>query len=184
MLTDYEITKRYQEKQTAKGLCVNGCGRKLKTSRHCSECAEKASKNTISRRNEQRLKFINQGLCSEGCGRPLVLKWTCRQCADKINRYSRQCRLNNIDKYKKVALKGSHHRRFGGLREQVIERDNKSCQICGYSSSIVVHHINENPKDNRIENLITICRICHTVVERMNRTRPNLLHLFPWFKTS
>lgn len=54
--------------------------------------------------------------------------------------------------------------RFGGLRRSVMERDNFSCQDCGGEYpyvKIVVHHIDFNPKNNTMDNLIVLCRACH-----------------------
>ena len=35
------------------------------------------------------------------------------------------------------------------------------CESCGKTEYLHVHHINENWKDNRLENLITLCIGCH-----------------------
>lgn len=72
-------------------------------------------------------------------------------------------------KWKKTALK-------------IRERDNWECQICGmtqeehlekYFRSLNVHHINPRkiePKNAYDEdNLITLCRVCHSVEERKNQ---------------
>lgn len=36
------------------------------------------------------------------------------------------------------------------------------CEICGYTDSVELHHINGNPLDNRIENLQILCPNCHS----------------------
>jgi len=43
---------------------------------------------------------------------------------------------------------------------KVIERD-KVCKICGKKGE-VIHHIDYNRKNNQIENLILLCRSCHS----------------------
>ena len=133
-------------------------------------------------RKEQRKQFIKQGLCSNGCGRKLILKWFCRECADKINQYARNCRNNKIEIYRERAKIRNWKNRFGGMRAKVIERDKHSCQICGYYHKIRIHHIDENNKNNSLDNLIVLCIICHAVIERINKNKPNLHKLFPWFK--
>lgn len=35
------------------------------------------------------------------------------------------------------------------------------CEICGASSRLSVHHCDENPKNNRADNLQTLCLTCH-----------------------
>lgn len=53
-----------------------------------------------------------------------------------------------------------HH---GRLRKYIIKAN---CEVCAKSGALIIHHINgegwgvEKP-DNRIENLITLCRSCH-----------------------
>lgn len=39
------------------------------------------------------------------------------------------------------------------------------CEICGYTDSVELHHINGNPLDNRIENLQILCPNCHSKTE-------------------
>jgi hypothetical protein len=42
-------------------------------------------------------------------------------------------------------------------------------------SSIIIHHIDEDPSNNRADNLIALCRTCHAVHHK-SATTP-----FPWF---
>lgn len=35
------------------------------------------------------------------------------------------------------------------------------CEMCGSNKFLLVHHINHNRQDNRIENLQTLCKKCH-----------------------
>lgn len=57
-------------------------------------------------------------------------------------------------------------RDFGGLRTPVLERDGFRCTRCGSDFQLSVHHVNrrgrgsESP-DNRMDNLVTLCRRCH-----------------------
>lgn len=53
------------------------------------------------------------------------------------------------------------------LREQIRDRDNRECQYCGVYESeldrkLEVHHINYDKMDDRKENLIALCKSCHT----------------------
>ena len=71
-----------------------------------------------------------------------------------------------------------HYRRRAKLRtdsgftqsckNKVKSRDNFKCQECGRRSSrfgyykgLDVHHIDGNPTNNCLDNLITLCRSCH-----------------------
>ena len=48
------------------------------------------------------------------------------------------------------------------LRRSIRERDHYCCRICGKEPAIHVHHINYDKKNCNSENLITLCRNCHT----------------------
>lgn len=36
-----------------------------------------------------------------------------------------------------------------------------ACNVCGTSEDLVVHHINGDREDDRLENLVPLCRECH-----------------------
>jgi DEAD/DEAH box helicase domain-containing protein len=66
------------------------------------------------------------------------------------------------------------------IREKVIKRDKKRCQICGSTFShtqLHVHHIKpfrsfkSLSKANRINNLISLCKRCHRLAENNIRTK-------------
>lgn len=66
--------------------------------------------------------------------------------------------------------------RFGGNRLKVIKRDGNRCVVCGTGLNLIVHHIDNKGRhlgdsvklitkyNNRMENLITLCNICHNKV--------------------
>ncbi len=81
---------------------------------------------------------------------------------------------------------------FRLMRPLIYERDGSQCRACGapdqpfpvtragkttMRTSLVVHHLNERPEDNRPQNLILICKTCHAVHHK-SATTP-----FPWFAT-
>ena len=52
------------------------------------------------------------------------------------------------------------------LKEQVRFRDKYKCQICGCSQlengkQLDVHHIDYNKRNNKLNNLVALCHICH-----------------------
>lgn len=76
--------------------------------------------------------------------------------------------LNNLKwKRYKCAMCTYKERYFGGLYWRVLERDNYTCRLCGKKLEVNkqrqhnVHHINHNPKDNRMDNLELLCINCH-----------------------
>lgn len=50
-------------------------------------------------------------------------------------------------------------------RLEILERDNYTCQYCGYRSEKyqIAHHIDGNPENNEDENLTTICQMCNLI---------------------
>jgi len=51
------------------------------------------------------------------------------------------------------------------LKEQIRKRDNYICQYCNIKQSrknFPIHHIDYNKKNNKPENLITLCGKCHS----------------------
>lgn len=108
----------------------------------------------------------------------MAKNWNCIDCNELIwNRYLR-C--------KSCASKGKNNPNFG---KGLFEKDNpnwrggvsknpyttrfkrtlrpivrdifKTCQYCATNENLEVHHIDENPKNNSLENLITTCHRCN-----------------------
>jgi len=46
------------------------------------------------------------------------------------------------------------------------------CDICGRDNKLVAHHINQNRKDNRIENLALLCWGCHLQLHKFQQFTP------------
>lgn len=62
---------------------------------------------------------------------------------------------------------GIPQREWMKLAEQVRARDNDVCQYCGKCFARDVHHLipYSRTQDNSLENLITLCKSCHRIVE-------------------
>lgn len=52
------------------------------------------------------------------------------------------------------------------IRAAIIERDGGACLRCAERDRLQVHHRNRDPRDNRPENLQTLCRYCHIKAHR------------------
>jgi len=61
------------------------------------------------------------------------------------------------------------------LRDEVLERDNYRCTICGGKENLDVHHIKPKRKDGQdvLENLVTLCEKCHVAQGGYGRPRKN-----------
>jgi len=67
-------------------------------------------------------------------------------------------------------------RRYGGKHNDVLIRDNYTCQICGSRENIIVHH-KKGLKSNNLKDLITLCRICHYLVHNNKENKKNIFIL-------
>ncbi|MDJ0796020.1 MAG: HNH endonuclease [Calothrix sp. MO_167.B12] len=52
------------------------------------------------------------------------------------------------------------------IRQEVLERDNRQCQVCGKEHSAQVHHIIPRSQGgtNELSNLIVLCGRCHMLI--------------------
>jgi len=88
---------------------------------------------------------------------------TCKVCGGKFCSDSRSKRIHA--KCKTPKRKGH----IGlDLEHTIKARDKMTCQECGITgiNDFEVHHINENWKDNRTNNLILLCRKCHRAAHK------------------
>lgn len=58
------------------------------------------------------------------------------------------------------------------LREDIRERDNRKCVLCGISESdlkskLDVHHIDSNKNNLDKRNLVSLCRVCHSSIRNL-----------------
>ena len=104
-----------------------------------------------------------------------LLKRSRERYQENKERYSVATKLwqmRNAEKVKVYKQKNKDAIRFGGNRKIVLKRDSNSCQVCGKTDKLVIHHLDETENrkkmnaNNNIDNLITLCRGCHIKVHR------------------
>lgn len=121
------------------------------------------------------VRHMSHGLCEN-----------CYYKSDIFKEMQSASRIRNIDKWREKQNKYSKQysqrpeviarnreredrKKYGGNREKTIERDNFRCKECGMTREdsqknlgrdLYVYHIGST-KDNRLENLKTVCQKCH-----------------------
>lgn len=70
-------------------------------------------------------------------------------------------------------------------RRKCLREKGSACYICGEKENIDVHHIDGNRTNDRLKNLIPVCRYCHIGI---HEARENYQHwhskLLPWYTSS
>jgi len=81
-------------------------------------------------------------------------------------------RLKGVE-YRKVVREEAEKRLYGKVKENkrtvISEKDkeiifkkfNKECVICSRKEELHIHHKDHNPSNNRMDNLIVLCGVCH-----------------------
>ena len=123
---------------------------------YCHSCRE--YRNALSRnRYKERRSHNLCGTCGKAASGAL-----CDHCRAKNTRWQK----------KRIAR---------SLRTLVLERDNNSCRLCGDKGlRLIAHHRNgahvrtdiealQNHPDNAMDNLITLCRKCHSDLTHLSR---------------
>lgn len=112
-------------------------------------------------------------ICSE-CGDDFVYtsgpQHRCADCqkrveVEKIHEWLKA----DPERTKQYSKKAVDNYNFGGNRQAALERDSYTCQHCGATDDLHVHHIDGQGvttdkalRNNDLDNLITLCRCCHT----------------------
>lgn len=60
------------------------------------------------------------------------------------------------------------------IRDWLVARYGPLCQVCAYERYDHIHHIDGDPKNNRVNNLQLLCMHCHINIERMGG-KPELI---------
>jgi len=110
----------------------------------------------------------NKHYAKDLCRKHYISEWQ-KNNRDKTRKAGQKYRENNLELCRKRTRENqkalNDKNRFGGLREKVLERDGYQCVSCTKDISgknmACVHHLNHDKKDNRMENLQSLCKSCH-----------------------
>lgn len=148
---DIELFRR--ELEAMKKLII--CRKCKKLTEHqafrlCSKCYHKDYK----RRYPERVKFSQK-------------KWYEK---NKMELKKRRAIYESTPKRKnrKRELGKAHgiYGEFDGNKFIALIRDNFCCKMCKSEKKLNVHHINMDSSDHRLDNLITLCMLCHRALHR------------------
>lgn len=123
----------------------------LNTYTNCSYCDKE-----IYRKKSEFERSVNF-FCSVGC----QSSWQSENMVGK-NHPNYDDSISSLDRER-----GRNHEGYWQFRRAVYERDNYTCQICGYDKggTLNAHHLNSYNWDieNRtnVDNAITLCGVCH-----------------------
>lgn len=193
----YEAAKRERQGKPIR-FCSKTCMGKSYTTRRCRQCGGNlpdrdrkycSADCKQAALKQQRPRKLPEKVCTE-CGRifpPRTSRHTyCdRYCANAA--HSRRMAGEGNGRYRHGR---SYNIQFKRMRHKILLRDEMKCVACKTPNRrvevkkktgvelrtvLVVHHINEDPKDNRPENLISLCHRCH-MIHHKSKTTP-----FTWF---
>lgn len=63
-----------------------------------------------------------------------------------------------------LRVKKLGHNSSRAMRRWIWEFKEKKCEICDYSEKVYcldIHHLDKNPTNNKVENLVVLCCMCH-----------------------
>jgi len=157
------------------GHCPD-CGKRLKhyLSKHCFLCSFKYRKNNIVS-GEKHYKWKG-GLpkCLQ-CGKEIAYKAKhCSSCSKLGKR--------NVNWHNGVSFDDYSIDFNSILKWKIRKRDNYKCVICKFmpdkkiKNRLVIHHIDYDKKNCKLENLITLCSKCH------NKTNQKRSYWIKFFK--
>lgn len=143
---------------------ATSCG--MSTKPFCSEaCKEQSRAEEYEARNLAKLRpcqrcnalFIPTVSTQMFCG---------RDCADRAHSAKMLGETNPRWKGGVFKQRTKPHvaRRYREMRPLVLKRDGEKCLLCEGTDRLNVHHIDENPLNNRTTNLATLCWDCHMKV--------------------
>jgi len=144
-----------------------GCGKGPlhRHQRYCSnEC--KPEIGSWARKGPKVCKFCGAEFPRSGTSR----QYCSRKCADDA--HSKRMRGSGNSKFRSERGPAAYSNLFRAMRMIIRQRDDHCCADCGNlakkvrlnyrpRTSLQVHHIDENPLNNKPENLITLCERCH-----------------------
>jgi hypothetical protein len=151
------ITKEWKYRKLPKAKCID-CNKELfdRRAKRCNKC------NKLFRKMTKKHTY-----CID-CGNEIYpgQGGLCKSCAKKGKRNNAYVHGKARRKYLNIFL--------NKISKLIRKRDNYICQLC-HKKGICVHHIDYNKRNNKEDNLITLCNKCHA---KTNWNRKNWIKIF------
>ena len=161
-------------------VCRN-CGKPVRRARTCSQkCRLALSMQAGAKRRHERVP-----LACRNCGTTFTPKqanskaqYCGKPCADAAHAARMKGQSNPAYRHGLGTERGSSREWFAAKRA-VWDRDGMRCVVCSADKSLDVHHINHTPNDHRLENLVSLCRLCHRRHHAAEKAIPSKI-LWTW----
>ena len=136
---------------------------------NCLDCRVELP--TVSRRQRIRMNNSLEALCGRGPEDHHLRDLLCKPCTKQRDDHDEAQRL--LDDLRQRALLDEYRKRpyaerreskeWAILKNQVLRRDRYRCRLCGEGDVVLhVHHATyKNYAAERLEDLITLCSVCH-----------------------
>lgn len=124
--------------------------------KYCEYCGNKLERKRFDGRLEDFTVFSNRKYCNRECMRKDWVKIGDNHNQSYSNAHTTARKINELILHKEV------------------------CELCGSDTNLDIHHIDGNWQNNNLDNLMCLCRSCHTRYERnKNKTELRIRKLTP-----
>jgi len=110
--------------------------------KYCKYCGKQLHRKRFNGRLEDLSVFKNRKYCDRECMKKAFLKVGDKYNQTFSNAHTTARKINNL----------------------ILHKD--FCEICGSKNNLDIHHKDGNWQNNNLDNLICLCRSCHTKLER------------------
>ena len=127
-----------------RGVVVNDKPRKdiKELDKNCKYCGKQLKRKRFNGRLEDFTVFSNRKYCNRECMRKDWVKIGDNHNHSYSNAHTTARKINELILHKEV------------------------CELCGSDTNLDIHHIDGNWQNNNLDNLMCLCRSCHTKYER------------------
>ena len=138
-----------------RGVVVNEKPRKdiKELDKYCEYCGNKLERKRFNGRLEDFTVFSNRKYCNRECMKKDYLKIGDNHTQTYSNAHTTARKINELILHKEV------------------------CELCGNDTNLDIHHIDGNWQNNNLDNLMCLCRSCHTKYERNKDKEINNLRI-------